>query len=344
MKTAKRIMLAGFLAALLATATPAFAFNESGTVDPLCVVCADCHDGDYSSGPHRGYLTTTRRCGTCHSMHNAPGTSIRLLPGTTITDSCEVCHDGTGGQGVYGALAARGLTVISRHRTEATRVVPGGDVGSGGSSVATFTGLNYTLSCDDCHSPHGANTVASFTGDRVRTASDTVYVSDRLLKKRPTSSNMTVAVYGSDWCGGCHQGRTSQTQIIHNHPVDTLNVTATPYYYNYVPVLTTDTNPTQTAMGPLGRTNRGYLMIWPRTPQQSGHNPICMQCHEDPRQVGTSLTIDPFQVTTLTPNGVVSTDNPRFQVFPHEATTTRMLLQTGEDLCTNCHPNGSSMW
>jgi predicted CXXCH cytochrome family protein len=34
----------------------------------------------------------------------------------------------------------------------------------------------------------------------------------------------------------------------------------------------------------------------------------------------------------------VTTDNPRFQNFPHETANTRMLVETGDDLCTNCHP------
>ena len=31
-------------------------------------------------------------------------------------------------------------------------------------------------------------------------------------------------------------------------------------------------------------------------------------------------------------------DNPPFQNFPHETMNERMLVETDDDLCTNCHP------
>jgi hypothetical protein len=37
-------------------------------------------------------------------------------------------------------------------------------------------------------------------------------------------------------------------------------------------------------------------------------------------------------------DGTRSADNPRFQTFPHESVNTYMLLETDDDLCTNCHP------
>ena len=76
-------------------------------------------------------------------------------------------------------------------------------------------------------------------------------------------------------------------------------------------------------------TNAGYLMPYPRTTGaggQSGHGPICQQCHEDARNVGTLstdglATAAAFQSSVpswTAPDGWNSTDNPRFQTFPHE--------------------------
>ncbi len=318
----------------------AFAYNEGGSVDPAVTDCIDCHAGDYSSGPHGGYIATSRKCVTCHAVHEAPASSVNLLPGPTVTATCAACHDGTAGSGVYGALAAAGLSPVSRHRIDVTDVVPGGDSSTGGTSTATFLGENGYMSCDDCHSPHGAATVASFTGDRARNDTDTAFVSDRLLRQRPTSAVATVTVYGSDWCGACHKGRISASAIVHNHPTDSTVSTSSPFYYEQVARVTTETAIT-TELGTLGRTNRGYVMPSPRSAEQTGHAPICQQCHEDVRSVGTSGAVTQFTVTQA--DGAQATDNPRFQVFPHESDNPSLLLEVNEDLCTNCHDSGSSM-
>jgi hypothetical protein len=37
-------------------------------------------------------------------------------------------------------------------------------------------------------------------------------------------------------------------------------------------------------------------------------------------------------------DGAVPTNNPRFQTFPHETVNRRMLVETDDHLCLNCHP------
>lgn len=320
----------------------AVAFNESGTVDPLVTDCNGCHGRDYTAaGPHGGYTTTSSKCVTCHSVHGTPAGTERLLSGPTIQETCNACHDGTGGQGVYGVLAARGLSPTSRHRIDVTGLVPGGDASDGGSSTVTFTGEDSYLSCDDCHSPHGSSVVESFTGDRMRTATDTAeFKSTRLLRRRPTGATTDIARYGSDWCGACHQGRMSESSVVHNHPVDSLVTTSTPFYYERVSRVTTE-NATSTEFGSVGRTNRGYVIPYPRSNDQTGHAPICQQCHEDAREVGSPGAVQQFRVTA--PDGTNSSDNPRFQTFPHESTSSALLVETGESLCLNCHDSGSQM-
>lgn len=309
--------------------------------DTDCWICHGTQEADERSGPHGNYLTTTNKCAVCHSVHMAPAGGVLLLPAATVKDTCETCHDGTGGRGVYGAIAARGLTVESQHSVEATNAIPGGDPSTGATATATFSGAGGTLTCTDCHSPHGNNVVEPFTGDRARSSVDTTVTSTRLLKKRPTTGTEDVERYGSDWCGACHKGRLAGSGEFGNHPVDS-SVTQTdtaPFHYDNVARVVGALAST-TEMGTLGRNNFGYVMPDPRTPEQDQHYPICQQCHEDTRAVGNVelQQIDTTELYSVTAtDGVNASDNPRFQVFPHESNTRRLLVEPTTSLCTNCH-------
>jgi hypothetical protein len=333
------------IAVLACLANVAWAYSN----DPD-LACSSCHGNNApkspdteTSGPHGGYSTTSDNCQTCHTVHEGsrdasgniiPG-SILLLPATTIKDTCLTCHDATGAGGVYGNIDARGLAVESSHSVEATSLVPGGDAATGGSIVATFSGAGNTLTCDDCHSPHGSGVVTPFLGDRMRGVDDTrPVVSSKLLKIRPTGSEATATVYGSDWCGTCHRGRLSGG-VVHNHPADSSATTATPFDYSHIAAVVSTTS-LETTMAGMGRNNRGYVMPAPRSVEQTGHAPICQQCHEDARDVGVPGQVATYTVTA--PYGLNEGDNPQFQDFPHESTNPSMLIERNDDLCLNCHP------
>jgi predicted CXXCH cytochrome family protein len=360
-------LLVSVFAATVLVCAPAFGFDETTmTTPPPGDSCATCHNPGLTSvsgvryGPHGGYLTTTSACQICHAVHDAP-TSNALLPGATITATCLTCHDGTSalGEGIYGAIEGRGEVVGGGHSIDATTVVPGGNASSGGSSIGVFSGVGDTLTCSDCHSPHGSNCVAAFLGERQRSyrflrdyhGRLTVQTQNRLLKQRPGNATTPTAEYGSDWCLGCHAGRASGLSGVHNHPTET----TTPYNYRSLGIIAATTYPTSsTVLGPAGINtksasafNRAYLMPYPRSGAQVGHLPICQQCHEDTRFVGT-LTADgtqatPSPATVASPDGLVESDNPRFQNFPHETTGYRLLVESTttayfDDLCLNCHP------
>ncbi len=331
-------------------------------------------------GPHGGYLSTTTKCDSCHLVHASPGDSILLLPAPTIVGTCFTCHDGTGGFGVYGVLRARGVEVGASHGMsgvdgswESTAVVPGGDSETGGSVVAAFRGPGGILICTDCHSPHGAEVVDPFRGDRLRIRADHPSIrSTRLLRQQPSGATSVVTRYGSDWCLTCHKGRSSGGMVM-NHPVESSLVTTQtePYDYDRLPVLASEDPTSSTVLQTMGGIptaavvhgwpavtdaagNRGYLMPYPRTEQQQGRGPICQQCHEDSRSnvgalvgdgsIGDAAPAqsDPDAVwwdsanSTWTADGAY--DNPRFQNFPHETQNAYMLVETDDDLCLNCHP------
>lgn len=342
------------LACTLGAADTAYAFDETGrTSGPFDEsYCGTCHDpwsgmGGWPSGVHGGYATSTSKCEECHTVHGAPADSSLLLPAATIEDTCFTCHDGTQGTGVYGAIAAHspngGSDVKATHSVDTTNVVPGGDANTGGSATMTFAGQNGDLTCTDCHSIHAAQVVAPFMGDRLRSSSTlkAPYIpTTRLLKQHPGGSATAVAKYGSDWCLACHKGRASNLATMHNHPVDSAATTSTPFTYDNVAIVATPTVATGvTKMGPLGSSNLGYLMPYPRTAQQQGHAPICQQCHEDARSVGT-LSADGSEATVATYSPSLdgaSNGDPRFQNFPHESTNAYLLVENDDDLCLNCH-------
>jgi hypothetical protein len=114
------------------------------------------------------------------------------------------------------------------------------------------------------------------------------------------------------------------------------------FTYSSVALLASDGLTSLTVLGTMAGTNRGYLMPYPRTAEQGQHAPICQQCHEDARDVGTlsadGMSADAATFTITTPDGATSSDDPRFQSFPHETTLDNLLVETGDDLCLNCHP------
>jgi predicted CXXCH cytochrome family protein len=346
-------------------------------------VCVDCHgEGEIDAqsgyepsvwyGPHSQYSSTTKKCQLCHTLHAAP-TGWELLRQDTASALCMACHDGTGGFGVYGLIKARtGIEPGSAHRIDATNVIPGGNPVTAGDATRTFEGVSGRLTCIDCHTPHNANAVAPFTGDRSRTRGRVPNpVTTKLLKRRVTGASYETSSYGSDWCLECHAGRSEEMGVF-MHPVEQSSaLTPNPYTYASLAIVATSAPTTQTVMGSLGGVpyfgpshysseptnsgNRGYLMPYPRTPLQSGHGPICQQCHEDSRNVGNlsaeGNTATPVAASIGQADDVVwsastwtvNADNPAFQNFPHESVNASMLVEPDDTLCFNCHPADMSL-
>jgi len=363
-------------AALLSlSALPAFAYPESTTnVEPSGTppLCSDCHglesitqdpatvrqvskpatwsafDSEAGTfvgsrkGPHGGYTSGTQKCSTCHMVHNAAGNEA-LLAEATIADTCNTCHDGTGGGGVYGVIqfrsgsapaATHGIGADSLNAT-GTVTIPGG-LASGASLNTTFTGESGSMTCTDCHSPHNADTVNPFIGDRKRSSADTStrVATNRLLRKMPTKATVAVSEYGSDWCESCHKGsHPSGATLSHSVAHDSDGY----YYRKVIRRAGYDTTAASAVATDLGGSNLGYVI-----PTETVRpKPICQQCHEDTRKVGDDVA-QRFTVDSVTESFTVNTDgvgggNPQFQNFPHETQGANLLVEQDPDLCTNCH-------
>ncbi len=282
-------------------------------------------------GPHGGYSATTDYCLACHDVHEA-GTSFKLLFASTVQATCEACHDGTYARKVYGTVSPVGA---DHDNFEVTQWVPGT------TSTADYYGY---FTCASCHTPHDSNAVNPFYGDTnaitqtyaaTRTLPAQSYygnetTTSKLLKRNPNPTNaLSYANYGGGWCSDCHNNRHNGTSV-NNHPVDTAT-----YYYDYVSFWnpTLSTNDTTR----LGGSNYGYIMRVTQTADEP--DPICQQCHEDSREVtgwDTGSYVNPtFSVTTV---GYFATDNPQYKDFPHETVRPSFKVESGDDLCLNCHP------
>lgn len=314
----------------------------SGGTDPLSVTGDPGQPGwaTAGAGPHGYYRTDTAKCRMCHSVHKAPAASIMLLPAATIQATCFSCHDNTGATGVYSALAARGRSVVSSHSIDTTTHVPGGSYD-----------LTAKLGCTSCHSVHRGTSIAPFRSDRALTITGdgggAKFTNQLLRDDVGGKPRGYFTVYGADWCAGCHDQRHSQSSVV-NHPVES-SATAGFFHYGRVATvdsltaLTTSIEGATLAGAGLGMTNRGYVMPYPRTTQQGSHKPICQQCHEDARNVGSAGAVVPYKSWSSSDpqlDGPTSSDatNPVFYSFPHQSTNDNLLLEQNDNLCLNCHP------
>ena len=240
--------------------------------------CAPCHFGDFPSrarGPTAG--TPLRRTAATLPRHPRASGPL-LLPGATVAASC-CCHDGTGGKGVYGTIAARGLSSAgARHRIDTTNSVPGGDAASGGAATMAFGGpgghaglrrLPFARTTRTPSRPFTLERRRTYADSRTATAPRRTACCARnpaARRRRPPPS--TAPTGASPATRGASSGGA-----VHNHPVESLVTRARrPSATTTSPSSTSDNaHVASPSSGTLAHTNRGYLMPMPRTAQQGGH-------------------------------------------------------------------------
>jgi hypothetical protein len=306
-----RLRVLAFFAAVgvFVCVLPAFAFayvyhtdgRESATLTANPIACDDCH-------------------GLGGSTEWDGGGPHRGF--TQYTRKCVLCHavhDAAAGAPVLLRTVTITDTCETCHdNTGAVGVYSsiqarGASVGSSHSVDATSfvpggsTALSSNLGCLSCHSVHSSTDVQPFLRDTGRALASKEYVYSNCLLRDDVGGKPdgTYTTYGGAWCASCHDQRTSSGPT-HSHPT------------------------TEAGAYELGRDNVGYLMA--AAPDRLA--PYCQQCHEDSRDVETGFSASMKNYGYSEPD---TPTNPPFVTFPHQTVNASMTVETGDDLCDNCH-------
>ncbi len=163
--------------------------------------------------PHGSYAATNDECEICHSPHEAgiPAgvASYKLLRATTKAAACDYCHGASGAAVDY--LVYQGTTVAGEHTIGAAV-----STGIPDSSIAV-----NSLYCYDCHSVHGANTLAY--GNTSVNAGVTLS-SGAILKNNPIAGGAAATTL-TGFCADCHTHNLAQMTDLQGATYDHMGIT-----------------------------------------------------------------------------------------------------------------------
>lgn len=263
--------------------------------------------------PHKGYSSSTDKCGVCHSVHMAPANGEMLLR-TTVAAACEYCHVTTnlGGTVVYGG-------VVERYY-----------------SVSDSTAHNRTSysSCRSCHSVHGSNTLGGANDTKILrdwSLDDTgpTYTAEVLdMWPDPASLNDDDAQITA-WCSGCHK------YFVQSHDT-TLTTQSFDHYdtYDWVPGLSKSHIMTATIDS---FSNPAASPAVQGTQVAYRPSAYCTDCHDaGDRDAGTGVVTSSFPHST-----------PEHYKFMSKGSSAASAASTNtlsgvDGLCLKCHKGDDS--
>lgn len=343
------------------------------TATNFCVICHQVHDTNNSSLLRMGAEKATDVCLYCHDLTQSKYAPYSFYDSGSVTASVYAAHRVPGIVLPHDYVNALGEQVSGGRDYELSGyIVPGGSETDGG--LGYFDGSRQgklsgnILSCFSCHSVHAVagSMVKPYLGEsQIKVAveesghEEKLYLTSRLLRNQPNIAAEYVYEYGAQWCLTCHRGRGGALMEGFNHPVQNEG-----YGYNFLNIL-----PESEYIFPGGkdaalldifekkyvlvddglengtmegahirrepRSNSWFAML-PQDPLSgtdrpdgntvySNDGPSCQQCHANPRDVERPFSIGGVE------------ENPLRMSFPHVSRNRNLLLESIDDLCTNCH-------
>jgi predicted CXXCH cytochrome family protein len=334
-------------------------------------------------GPHGGYTATTDACAGCHRAHTAQAPKLLTV---AEQDLCMSCHGNTGNgadtnvlDGVYverdgvteapaEGVGGRGLKGGGFENTLMNTAMIGGTApgatgtssahhydgsegiiwGSGITSTTPISGATISLSCTNCHDPHGNGNYRILRPIPLESG-----VTDLVTVAEETDKNYTIeSISGfyfgegyeqaravgfaivpirqeyqdiSDWCTQCH------TRYLAD--LDSGNTDSGDAIFKYRHMAGSDSYADDTGFSGCSKCHSGGVPIITYNPDYWNHNVECMTCHV---AHGTSALMVQSGEQTDYAGRVEWPGDPLFS-GPGDDSRSSLLRTDGRGVCQGCH-------
>ncbi|MBI5467298.1 MAG: hypothetical protein HY975_03775 [Candidatus Kerfeldbacteria bacterium] len=278
-----------------ASGTKLWARTVGGPFSGVQNLCYTCHDGTITTigtttafnaakEQHKAVGGECSVDGGCHDVHNqSPNGTGKFL---TVTDAnanatyCDECHDAT---------PFTGAEALGDHTT------------TGNNHRWNVAGTGGTLTCNGCHTPHGATAQSAAIGG--------------LTNPILLASNNTSTVYGQ-FCVSCHNGTAPAAAVTGTGGVSS----ADPFNYSETVTDGTETkHPSMAATGggftiggcslchdvhnPAGPTTNGYILK-----ASNANSDYCQSCHNG--TTGPTVGANSHPVDVVPSSTTMNTGSP----------------------------------
>lgn len=311
-----------------AAGTKLWARTIGGPFTGVQNLCYTCHDGTITSvgtanafnaalEQHKAVGGECSIDGGCHDVHNqnpnGTGAFLNFTDANANNTFCDECHD---------ASPWTGAEALGDHTT------------AGNNHVLNVTGTGGTLTCNGCHTPHGATAQTSPIGG--------------LTNPILLADNQTATVYGQ-FCVSCHNGTAPAAAVIGSGGVSAADV----FNYSETVIDGTETkHPSMVATGDDGfaiggcnlchdvhnaggPTTNGYILLG-----ANANSAYCVSCHNG--TTASPVGANSHPVNTVPSNTSMNTGTPTLP-WAHQidedgtAGADFAAATTNHIVCESCH-------